>query len=271
MKNWAISTARSAYYATTEPVRLRHARWEHGDGIDGVWNRGDPLVSVIIPTHNRAKILRDRALASIKKQTYRNLEIIIAAHGCTDDTVRELLDYEISVTLRGKCLIVPRKPKYPPTAENHWFAGPVDPINAGLKWASGKWIARIDDDDTWTPDHIEKLLRFAQGGNYEFVSSAYVANGKPVEHDGYEPPIGGVQTWLARSYLKLFRANPDCWRRRIHRVNDTELAHRYRMAGVRTGWTPAVTAKIEPRPGETVIGLKAYQQNRAETERKYAF
>jgi O-antigen biosynthesis protein len=279
VKNALICAARSAYYAVTEPHKLKNARLDHLDGVDGVWNHGDPLVSVIIPTHNRADLLLDRCLPSVLGQTYRNLEVIVAAHGCTDATigiVSRSLRYKgvpVMNDERVRLIEVPREPKYPPTAENHWFAGPVDPINAGLKAARGKWIARIDDDDTWTPDHIENLLWLAQKHNHEFVSAGHsTADTRYVEPYNINGRlIGGVQTWLYRGYLKFMRANPDCWRKRHNRVNDTDLQQRFLDAGVRTGYLPQVVARVLPRPGETVIGLKAYQLNRAETERKLAF
>jgi glycosyltransferase involved in cell wall biosynthesis len=281
MKNALICAARSAYYAVTEPYKLKNARLDHLDGVDGVWNHGDPLVSVIIPTHNRCGLLLARALPSVLGQTYRNLEVIVAAHGCTDGTigiVSRSLRYKgvpVMNDERVRLIEVPREPKYPPTAENHWFAGPVDPINAGLAAARGKWVARIDDDDVWTHDHIARLLRTAQRFNYEFISSAYTArkDGGPtyVVHGEGTPEIGGVQTWLYRGYLKFMRSNPDCWRKTWDAVNDTDLAERVRRAGVRAGYLSAVTASVLPRPGETVIGLKAYQHNRAETEKRLAF
>ena len=170
---------------------------------------------------------------------------------------------------------VPRHQTYPPTAENHWLAGPVAPANAALDYCLGQWIARIDDDDVWWPGHIESLLKFAQDGDYEFVSSAYErvdASGREVIwHDGLSPPIGGVQTWLYRSYLRFMKFKPDCWRKSWNRVNDTDLADRFRRAGVRIGWLPKVTARVEARPGETEVGLKAYQSDREGKEAHFAF
>ena len=276
MLNRAICAARAAWYGVIEPNELRLKRRTYArpyfNPLEPWAEHRNPLVSVLIATHNRAELLVTRTLPSVLAQTYTNLEIIVAAHGCTDDTTRRVLalgDRRVYVIEVERCRT------YPPTAENHWLAGPVAPLNAALKAATGAWIARIDDDDTWTPDHVERLLRFAQGGDYEFVSSAYETerDGERgiVWHDGQEPPIGGTQTWLWRSYLKFMRYNPDCWRKTWNRVNDTDLADRFRKAGVRIGWTPEVTARVLPRPGETTVGLAAYRRDTEATEAAFAF
>lgn len=171
-----------------------------------------------------------------------------------------------------RILDVPRTQTYPPTAENHWLAGPVVPANAALAASRGAWIARIDDDDTWTPGHVERLLRFAQEGGHEFVSSAYrtVRDGKETIV-GAEDGIGGTQTWLYRDYLKFMRYNPDCWRKAWHRVNDMDLADRFRKAGVWIGYLDEVTAEVLPRPGEATVGLDAYRRDAEAKERAFAF
>lgn len=252
----------------TEPLRLRAARVGHGTTKKGP---GPDLVSVLIPTHNRVELLLERALPSVLSQTHSNLEIIVAAHGCTDGTFDAALDVVAEATPRltsWHVMKVDRTETYPPTAENHWLAGPVVPLNAAFEKVRGDWIARIDDDDTWTPDHIEKLLDFAKAGKYEFVSSAYRTHEKIV---GAEDGIGGTQTWLYRSYLKFMRYNPDCWRKSWDRVNDTDLAERFRKAGVWTGYLDEVTAEVLPRPGEKTVGLKAYREDAEAKERAFAF
>lgn len=229
---------------------------------------------MLIPTHNRVELLIKRALASVCAQSYQNIEIVVLAHGCTDDTVRrvmELKEYDPRIRL----ISLRRRRTYPPTAENHWLAGPVAPLNAGLHWISGEWIARIDDDDIWTKRHLEKLLAIAIEDDAEFVSSAYsVVEGKLariVWNDRETPPIGGTQTWLWRSYLRFMAWNPDCWRKEWNRVNDTDLADRMRKAGVRISYLPESTATIKPRPGETLIGSRAYLENATEIEDTYQF
>lgn len=278
-----ISAARAAWYAASEPVRLRMARQRFDDGKPENWDTrnwckgGGPLVSVIIPTHNRVELLMERALPSVLKQTYTNLQIIVAAHGCTDGTLQRVVDAYISdLGERLNWIDVPRARTYPPTAENHWLAGPVVPLNAGLAAARGGWIARIDDDDEWAPEHIETLLRFAQGRcDYEFVSSTYLRRdtGRIIKYDARDPdpPIGGCQTWLYRSYLKFMRYNPGCWRKSWNRVNDTDLSDRFRKAGVRIGWLDVVGAYVFPRPGEITCGRGAYMRDPEATEKRFAF
>ena len=152
MLNRAICAARAAWYRAYEPLRLRLAR---SAGFDP---RLNPLVSVVIPTHDRVELLTIRALPSVLAQTYTNLEIIVAAHGCTDDTVGRVLALGDK---RIRLIEVERRRTYPPTAENHWFAGPVAPLNAALKTARGVYIARVDDDDI-------NRVRADQGlGNFE--------------------------------------------------------------------------------------------------------
>lgn len=264
LTNRAISAARSLWYAhekyRLEYVARRH-EWEYA-----AYQR--PLVSVLIPTHNRAKLLVERCLPSVLAQTYANLEIIVAAHGCTD------LTSAVHGCGNGRIRVigVPRVRTYRPTAENHWFAGPVAPLNAALKRATGLFLARIDDDDEWKPDHIEKALRFAQRHDFEFVSCAHEGtNGivAPYNVDGIR--VGGTQTWLWRSYLRFMKYNKDSWRNKHNKVNDTDLQQRFVNAGVRMGYSPHIGARVMPRPGETKIGLAAYRANREEIERKMAF
>lgn len=267
LENRLISASRAAWYGITEPVKLAIARHRGMDSETGVfpWNVGVPLVSVIIPTFNRIGLLTQRCLPSVFSQTYKNLEIIVLAHGCTDGT------NELGRSGDVRVVRVPRVRTYPPTPENHWLVGPVAPTNVGLRVAKGRWIARIDDDDVWTPTHVEDLLRFAQAGNYEFVSSASDTPIGPVEPyivNGY--PVGSIQTWLHRSYLRMFEVNPECWRKTWNRVSDTDWQDRITKAGVRTGYLNKITAHLLPRPGETEMGSKVYTKN-PETAAKYAF
>lgn len=234
----------------------------------------DNLVQVIIPTFNRKDILLSRALPSVLTQTHDNMLVIVVDHGSSDGTYEALAKWA-RVDSRLVVERIRRSELYPPTAENHWLCGPVQPLNAALDMVDGEygWIARIDDDDVWSPDHLDTMLTFAREGQYEFVSSAHDGpNGKASPYilgDGIL--VGGCQTWLYRSYLRFFRYNKDCWRKTWNRVNDTDLQDRMWRAGVRMGYLDKVTCRVDPRPGTNSVGLAYYLQNRDTVESAYAF
>lgn len=251
-----ISAARSLQYRLTEKPKLAYLRLTHEPCL-----QNNPLVSVIVPTHNRRELLIQRCLRSILSQTYKNLEIIIVAHGCTDGTnlaVAKLWVWD----KRIKFISIPREQTYPLSVENHWKAGRVIPSNIGLANCSGEWIANLDDDDEWYPDAVERLLKFARGNNYEFVSACSVNQDGPIapyDLDGVK--VGGIGTWLYRSYLKSFRFNPNCWRKSFNSVCDTDLQDRFRKAGVRMGYLDKTVLRVLPRPGDSKVGLAAAREN----------
>ena len=263
----AVSSIRGKWYDATEPLMLRALRRRYDDES---WSeRG--LVSVYIPTHNRADLLMARGLRSVLGQTYRHIEVIVAAHDCTDDTVERVRSLQDP---RVRVIEVPRRHRFPRTPENYWFAGRVEPANAALKECNRSWIATNDDDDIWEPRHLERLLDFAQEGNYEFVSGQSTRGRPktlvaPYKVGGFTS-VGGVQTWLYRSYLKSFRFNPECWRKEWNAVCDTDLQARFHKAGVRMGYLRQIVTHIEVRPGETETGLKAYQADPQKTLRHFA-
>ena len=266
--NKIIVYFKSFYYLSTDILKVNIAR---------IWNLYsfyglEDKVSVIIPTYNRKELLLKRALPSVLSQTHRNLEVIVISHGCTDGTdqaVNELSKFDSRIKLLK---IKRKKLGFPSSSINFWLAGPVKPINAGLKASRGKWIARIDDDDVWLENHIKSSLRFALTNNLEFVSSAYRVKKETKSYvvlpEG-SPKIGGVQTWLYKSYLKNIYANIDCWRKSWNRVNDTDLQNRFVRARVKIGSLNQVGAIISPRDGESEVGSKAYILNEKKYEEFY--
>lgn len=271
LKNRLISAARSARYTLTEPFMLANARWEN-DASNPKWRRDTaPLVSIYIPTFNRCDLLMERAIPSVLAQSYKNWELTVCAHGCTDGTIEavmELADRDPRVRL----FTIPRTQTYPPTAENHWLVGPVVPTNVGLEEARGDWIARLDDDDEWLPNSLRTMLRFAQERGVEFASALTITpDGIPKPYLVMGQKVGPIQTWIYRSYLKLFRFNPECWRKSWNRVNDTDVQDRMVRAGVRMAHLPRVVCRVMPRTGESLLGSKVYLSDPELTEQRFAF
>ena len=102
--------------------------------------RGSPLVSVIIPTYNRAKYVT-HAIDSVLAQTYPNNEIIVVDDGSTDDTKEALAPYMDRIKYIYQ--------------EN---TGGAAARNTGIKAAKGELIAFLDSDDEWLPAKIEKQI-----------------------------------------------------------------------------------------------------------------
>jgi glycosyltransferase involved in cell wall biosynthesis len=102
----------------------------------------NPVVSVIIPTYNRAKVI-GRSIISVLAQTYRDFELIIVDDGSTDNTeevVKSFNDPRIY---------------YIQKEQNR---GVSVARNIGIKAARGDYIAFNDSDDEWLPTKLEKQM-----------------------------------------------------------------------------------------------------------------
>jgi len=257
-------------YRIYEPIRLKYERFTHRHEKDDKYGftqnfynflgiKSNPLISIITPTYNRAELLIERAIKSVQNQTYRNYEHIIVSDGSTDNT-KELV--ESIKDNRIKFFEVKRKtPHHNYNKMKGWFIGGINAANFALSKVKGKWIARIDDDDFWTKDHLKKLVEFAQFYDFEFVSSPYAIIKDGIQEkfppvyfkspyfypkrkgiDINSPLIGGHSCWLYRSYLKFMKYNPQVWRKSWNKVDDTDLSLRMYEAGVGIGFLDEILA-----------------------------
>lgn len=101
-----------------------------------------PLVTVIIPTYNRADLL-PRAVKSVLSQSYRNLECLIVDDASTDNTEEVVrgLDDERVVYIR-----------------HERNSGQSAARNTGIAHASGELVALLDSDDEWLPGKLAKQV-----------------------------------------------------------------------------------------------------------------
>jgi hypothetical protein len=84
------------------------------------------------------------------------------------------------------------------------------------------------------------------------------------------PKIGGVATWLYRSYLHFMRYNVQCWRKSWNRVWDLDLAVRLYSAGVRM-FLEGVVAYTLPGPREKTVAIEAYKLTEKDKLQHYRF
>lgn len=103
--------------------------------------KNGPVVSVLIPTFNRPQYLC-KALASVLRQSYGSLQVIVVNDGGEDvtDIVNSFHD--------PRLVFINRKDN----------CGKAFSLNEALAKAEGKYVAYLDDDDLYYPRHIETLV-----------------------------------------------------------------------------------------------------------------
>ncbi len=114
----------------------------------------EPLVSVIIPTYNRASLVCN-AINSVIDQTYKNKEIIVVDDGSVDNTKEFLSRYGDKLRYVYKI-----------------NGGVSSARNVGIKEARGEYVVFLDSDDTLRPEKLERQICFLrQNSDIEAVIS----------------------------------------------------------------------------------------------------
>lgn len=108
------------------------------------------LVSVIIPTYNRARLVVE-AIESVKAQSYPTIQIIVADDGSQDDTAQRIAKFE--------------------NVEYYYQEnkGQAAARNLGLRYAKGEYIASLDSDDRWHKDFLEVAVAGLEQFQADFV------------------------------------------------------------------------------------------------------
>ena len=109
------------------------------------------LVSVIIPTYNRADLLVE-ALASARAQTYPSKQLIVVDDGSTDDTARRVAEFGGGVEYYRQ--------------ENR---GQGAARNLGLRHARGEFVASLDSDDLWDEDFLARGVEALEAFGLDFA------------------------------------------------------------------------------------------------------
>lgn len=129
-------------------------------------NTNQPLVSVIMPTYNHARFIRE-AIDSVLTQTYKNLELIIIDNYSKDDTEEIVASYR-----DGRI-------KYLKFKNNGVIAASR---NYGIKNSHGEYIAFLDSDDKWIKYKLEKQIPHFQSSKIVGVASDAILIGDTPYH-----------------------------------------------------------------------------------------
>ncbi|GAA4876917.1 glycosyltransferase [Ferrimonas pelagia] len=128
-------------------------------------------VSVLLPVYNAGKYL-ECCLESLLGQTYKNIEIIALNDGSTDDSLELLKKYQ---ERDSRIKVYSR--------ENR---GLIYTLNEGLKYCTGKYIARMDSDDICRPERFERQVEWLEHNlGCALVGSSYIFIDEQGNHIGH--------------------------------------------------------------------------------------
>jgi glycosyltransferase involved in cell wall biosynthesis len=120
-----------------------------------------PFVSVIMSCFNGETWLSE-AIESILSQTFENFEFILIDDGSSDSTL-DLIRHHSNLDKR---VIVIAKP----------HTNLSDSLNIGLERASGKWVARLDQDDLSMPERLSEQVSYVSGHpDVVLLGSAFIS------------------------------------------------------------------------------------------------
>lgn len=131
-----------------------------------------PLVSIVLPTYNRAHVL-PLAIRSVLDQTFRDFELIIVNDNASDDTegvVKSFSDPRIRYYRNAPNLKLPRS------------------LNRGFSLARGKYLTWTSDDNMFAPNAIGTMVDELKKGEADFMFADYQEFS---ETDPGGHPIGG--------------------------------------------------------------------------------
>ena len=186
------------------------------------------LVSVIIPTYNRAKLI-SYALDSLDAQTWPRLEIVVVDDGSTDHTLEVL--QALPPLRAGRSLRILTQPN----------AGVSAARNTGTRAATGEFILYLDSDDVLFPEAITRYVKALRehGAPYCFAPIDTVDESGTLtnDHRRYYPRFAAADPlfdcfWLVHGacYRRevLDRAGP--WNPELRRAEDHELFWRIKTS-----------------------------------------
>ena len=228
-----------------------------------------PLVSVILATYNRSRVLA-HAIESVRRSTLTDWELLIVGDHCTDDTATVVASFDDP---RVMFINLPRN-----------VGEQSGPNNEGLRLARGRYIAYLNHDDMYFPDHLASSVAWCEQSGVDFVWSpmlvALPATEREVAENRWRFRVTGVppnddyhprvfvfaSAWMMTRELAE-RIGP--WRpaRETFATSSQDWLFRAFRAGARMRLKPDVTVLAVPageRKGSYVAGRSPEHDGLAE-------
>lgn len=124
-----------------------------------------PQVSVLISSYNTPFYKLQRAINSVLNQTFQDFEIVLVDDGSHNDPENKLIDF---------CRLHETKLTYIRKINE----GQAQTINKAVQWSTGRYIAILDADDEYLPNHIQSCI--AQMKSFDLIASnTFTITNKP--------------------------------------------------------------------------------------------
>jgi hypothetical protein len=200
-----------------------------------------PLVSVITPTWKRPERLLNRCIPSVQAQMYRNVEHVIVSDGPDPELAGKIAELLAGAAFYHPVRFLTLNPR-PDPADQRCRAR-----RAGIEASGGAYIAYLDDDDAYRPEHcalLAKALTASPDCAWAYSVMASYSNSGLWTEIGWGPPQGGqIGTPMImhrREILEHGNWGPSS------ATEDWELFQRWMTAGQEYVHVPAVTIDVWP-------------------------
>ncbi|MCT7990060.1 glycosyltransferase family 2 protein [Laspinema olomoucense] len=213
-----------------------------------------PFFSVVVPTYNRANLLGD-TIESVLDQTFKDFELLVIDDGSTDETREIVTSFCNSANIR----YIYQENKGQGVARN-----------TAIKTATGEWVAFLDSDDLWLPDHLkghydlicssEEKISWIHSGYLFFDDQGkkFPGCGRPLSGDVF-PELIKAGNFVSMSTVKIkkcvienywFHENPN-----LPPSEDRELWIRI-SADYRLHYLPEVTCLMRMHSGKSTLNIE---------------
>ena len=193
-----------------------------------------PKVSVITPTWGRHDLLLNRCIPSVLAQDYPAVEHVIVSDGYEPD-LYPLLAGRYGDEMKAGRIRYDELDEHRGARWGHWCR------LRGIEIAPGPYVAWLDDDNSFRPDHVSRLAALLDAGaGFAFSQVMFHTHGG--NHVvGTDPPhLGGIDT-SAIANLKSLHASVT-WRDEGQQTIEWDLVERWIAAGVTWAFDDKITA-----------------------------
>ena len=180
-----------------------------------------PKVSIVVATYNRSNVLV-HAIESVRRSTLTEWEMLVVGDACTDDTAEVVARFH--------------DPRIRFVNLEHNFGEQSGPNNAGASLACAPYLAFLNHDDLFFPDHLAICLGQLEATGADLVFSGLAAAEPRSAEQLAQHRLGFLLLGVSPDgrYQPYIFAPASCWVLRAELM--TELG----------GWRPAIDCSIEP-------------------------